>query len=108
MQRTALLAAADAERSADTQVREDEMGVQGTDWHWRSGEGASVQIGYVNPNGQNCCGHRGVAGTDHGQLAYKVECTVCGYVYGANGSDMHERRCPMHDGGAPGIAFWQA
>jgi len=84
------------------------MGIEGQDWQWRSGEGVSVQIGWVNPNGQRCCGHRGVAGNDHGQVAYKVECTVCGYVYGANGSDMHERLCPEHQGGEPGIPFWRA
>jgi hypothetical protein len=53
------------------------------DWTWESGTGLSVQIGYVNSNGQRCCGHRGVPGTDHEQFAYKVECTKCGYVYGA-------------------------
>jgi hypothetical protein len=83
------------------------VGREGVDWQWRSGEGPSVQIGVVNAHDQRCCGHRGVAGTDHAQFAYKVECTVCGFVYGANGSDMHERRCPMHDGGEAGIAFWQ-
>jgi hypothetical protein len=82
--------------------------VTGSEWAWQSGSGASVKIGYVNPNGQRCCGHRGVLGTDHMQLAYKVECTKCGYVYGANGSDMHERRCPECQGGAPGIRYWKA
>lgn len=84
------------------------MGIEGKDWQWRSGEGASVQIGLVNRNGQRCCGHRGVAGTDHGQVAYKVECTRCGHVYGANGSDMHERLCPSCQGGQAGIRFWEA
>jgi hypothetical protein len=48
-----------------------------------------------------------VAGADHGQYAYKIECTICGYVYGANGSDMDERRCPECQGGAPGIRYWR-
>ena len=51
---------------------------------WKSGAGPSVQIGYVNRNSQRCCGHRGAPGTDHGQYAYKVECTKCGNMYGAN------------------------
>jgi hypothetical protein len=80
---------------------------EGQDWRWQSGDGPSVQIGVVNRNGQRCMGHRGVEGTDHEQFACKAECTVCGYVYGANGSDMHERRCPMHDGGKPGIPYWR-
>ncbi len=83
------------------------MGQEGRDWNWTSGSGESVRIGYVNPNGQRCCGHRGIRGTDHGQYAYKVECIKCGYVYGANGTDMHERQCPQCGGGAPGIPNWK-
>lgn len=70
---------------------------------WRSGGGPSVEIGVVNRNGQICLGHRGVAGTDHLQVAYRLECGLCGLVYGANGSDVHERRCPGCQGGAAGI-----
>jgi len=83
------------------------MKVEGKDWHWQNGNGLSVQIGKVNDNGQRCCGHRGVLGSDFNQYAYKVECTHCGHVYGANGSDMHERLCPACQGGAMGIRFWQ-
>ena len=73
--------------------------------NWRSGSGYSVKIGYINPNGQRCHGHRGVPGTDHGQYSYRVECTSCANVYGANGSDVHERKCPKCQGGAPGLDF---
>ena len=76
-------------------------------WEWRSGDAATTQIGFTNTHGQRCAGHRGVRGTDHLQYAYKVECTVCGYVYGANGSDLHERLCPECQSGAPGIPYWQ-
>jgi hypothetical protein len=48
-----------------------------------------------------------VPGTDHGQHAYKTECAICVYVYGTNGSDMHERRCPECRRGAPGIRYWR-
>jgi rubredoxin len=72
---------------------------------WQSGGGETVEIGYLNLNDQQCCGHCGVRGTDHEQYAYKVECAICGYVYGANGADMHERRCPAR--GAPGIRYWK-
>jgi hypothetical protein len=82
--------------------------MEGQSWRWQSGLGVSVQIGEVNRNGQRCCGHRGTSGTDHGQFAYKVECSYCGHVYGANGSDMHERLCPECQGGAPGIPFWSS
>lgn len=72
----------------------------------QSGEGKSTEIGATNPNGQRCCGHRDVPGTDHGQRSYKVECIRCGFVYGANGSDLHLRKCPECQGGAPGIRYW--
>ena len=74
---------------------------------WEEGSGESLEIGYLNPHGQQCCGHCGVPGTDHGQYAYKTECTICGYVYGTNGSDMHERRCPECQKGAVGIKYWR-
>ncbi len=82
------------------------MNTHTSDLNWRSGEGRSVKIGYVNPNGQLCCGHLGVGGTDYLQFAYKVGCTRCGVVYGANGSDMHERKCPECQGGKEGIPYW--
>jgi hypothetical protein len=72
---------------------------------WKSGSGPTVQIGAVNRHGQICTGHRGIPGTDHMQLAYRTECGWCGHVYGANGSDMHERRCPICQQGAPGIDY---
>jgi len=74
---------------------------------WLEGIGENVEIGFLNPNGQQCCGHCGVPGTDYGQHAYKTECTYCGYVYGTNVSDMHERKCPECQEGAPGIRYWR-
>ena len=70
-----------------------------------SGKGQTTQIGYVNKNKQKCWGQRGVAGTDYDQLAYRMECLECDNVYGANGSDVHLRKCPNCQGGAPGIDF---
>ena len=35
---------------------------------WQEGRGESVEIGYFNPNGQQCCGHCGVPGTDYGRV----------------------------------------
>lgn len=74
---------------------------------WQHGKGETTEIGYVNRHGQKCCDYYGVPGTDRGQYAYKIECTICGYVYGANASDIHERRCPESQGGAPGIKYWR-
>jgi hypothetical protein len=30
----------------------------------------------------------------------------CGFVYGANGSDIAARRCPQCQGGVEGIQYW--
>lgn len=72
---------------------------------FRSGSGKSVRIGYLNRNRQRCHGHRGVRGNDHLQNAYRVECEKCGLIYGANGSDMHLRKCPKCMAGKKGIPF---
>lgn len=73
---------------------------------FRSGEGKTTAIGFVNVNQQRCHGTLGVKGTDHMQLAYRMECLLCGFVYGANGSDIHERKCPSCQAGATGIRYW--
>lgn len=72
-----------------------------------SGDGSTTQIGQVNRNNQRCGGHRGRAGNDHLQKAYRMECLQpsCGHVYGANGSDVFQRKCPKCQGGEPGIEF---
>jgi hypothetical protein len=74
---------------------------------FRSGSTTTTQIGYVNPNNQRCAGNRGVAGTDHLQVAYRMECQVsgCGHVYGANGTDVFQRKCPYCQEGKPSIPF---
>ena len=76
-----------------------------TSSEFRDGGGRTVKIGYVNVKGQECQGHRGQAGTDHNQLAYRMECRHCSHIYGANGSDVHRRKCPECQGGAASIAF---
>ena len=72
---------------------------------WQDGKGESVKVGKINRRGQQCCGTRRKKGTDHNQYAYKVCYTHCEHIYGANGSDMHERKCPKCQGGEPGILF---
>ena len=74
---------------------------------FQSGAGTTTQIGYVNRNNQRCEGHRGVVGTDHGATAYRMVCqqSRCGHVYGANGTDVFQRKCPQCQGGKPGIPF---
>jgi hypothetical protein len=75
---------------------------------WRDGGGRTTRIGFVNPHRQRCMGTLGIQGTDHLQHVYKVECLWCGYVYGANGSDLHLRRCPQCSDGAKGLPYWRS
>jgi hypothetical protein len=74
---------------------------------FNSGSATTTQIGYINRRRQRCTGTRGIAGTDHCQSAYRMQCLMpkCGHVYGANGSDVFHRRCPKCQGGAPGIPY---
>ncbi|HTW81300.1 MAG TPA: hypothetical protein VME23_17265 [Terracidiphilus sp.] len=67
--------------------------------------GYSTRPGYVNHRGQVVIRNTGLPGTDRGQAVYQLGCSTCGHVYGANGSDIHLRRCPMHDRGAPGLRY---
>lgn len=66
-----------------------------------SGKGWT-EPGRINPNKQRVMRRTDVAGTDHGQVVYVLQCEHCGYRYGANGSDIHERRCPHCQAGKPG------
>jgi 5-methylcytosine-specific restriction protein A len=59
--------------------------------------------GSINDNGQEVLGATGQPGTDHLQQVYVLLCRRCGHEYGANGSDLWQRRCPACEGGAPGF-----
>jgi hypothetical protein len=72
---------------------------------FQSGSTRTTQIGFTNPNNQKCLGHRGVPGNDHLQKSYRMECLICGENYGANGSDVFERRCPKCQQGKAGIRY---
>ena len=62
----------------------------------------TTQIGFVNRNGQVVIRSTGQPGTDFGATTYQLGCSVCGKIYGANSTDIFERRCP-DDGGKPGL-----
>nr|WP_204354512.1 hypothetical protein [Paracoccus saliphilus] len=72
--------------------------------HSRSVKGTTTP-GYRNPNGQVVIASTGLAGTDHYQKVYHICCGHCGLNYGANGSDIHARRCPACGGGRPGLVI---
>jgi len=71
----------------------------------RKGPARTTVLGYVNRHGQVVIRKTDLPGTDHGQKVYQLGCSICGHVYGANGSDIHLRRCPLHDRGAPGLPY---
>jgi hypothetical protein len=71
----------------------------------RSGAGRTTEPGYENRNGQTVIRSTGMAGTDYGQYVYVLRCGSCGNEYGANGSDIHIRRCPVCQGGRPGLPY---
>jgi hypothetical protein len=66
---------------------------------------ATTRVGYVSPNNQRVLRDTGLPGTDHRQRIYVLRCGECGAEYGANGSDIFQRRCPACQNGAPGLRY---
>lgn len=67
--------------------------------------GYSTVEGYMNGKGQQVVRRTDRPGTDHLQVVYVLRCTECGHIYGANGSDIHLRRCPECQAGRPGLPY---
>jgi hypothetical protein len=63
----------------------------------------STSVGFVNSNGQVVIRNTGSPGTGFGQTIYQLGCSLCGYVYGTNGSDIFDRKCPKCDNGRTGL-----
>jgi hypothetical protein len=63
----------------------------------------TTDVGFTNPKGQTVVRATSLPGNLHGQKVYVLRCVHCGHEYGANGCDIHERKCPEHQGGAPGL-----
>ena len=61
--------------------------------------------GYRNRHGQVVVRPTGLAGSDHLQRVYVLKCEHCSTEYGANGSDIWERRCPNCQDGRPGLPY---
>src|SRR5439155_17829978 len=59
-------------------------------------------------NGQTVVRRTDLHGTDHRQYIYVLRCTNCRFEYGANGTDIHDRKCPRCQEGAPGLQYSQA
>ena len=58
---------------------------------------------YRNRNGQVVIQGTDLPGTDLYQYIYFLRRGHCGNEYGANGSDIHLRKCLHCQGGAPGL-----
>jgi len=65
----------------------------------------TTKPGFVNANRQVVIRNSGLPGTDHLQCVYQLGCSKCGNIYGSNGTDIHDRRCPKCMDGKPGLDF---
>jgi len=65
----------------------------------------TTKPGYVNPNGQITIRNTDAPGTDKNQYVYQIACSKYGCNYGANGSDIHDRKCPQCGAGTAGLAL---
>ncbi len=68
------------------------------------------QLGDINGNEQVLIARSNRPGTDHLQYVWVLVCarrlengSICGYRYGANGSDFHHRKCPSCQSSASGL-----
>jgi len=63
----------------------------------------TTHAGYRNRNNQTVVRPTNLPGNDYLQRVYVLRCDMCEFQYGANGSDIFQRRCPACDGGRPGL-----
>ncbi len=64
---------------------------------------STTSPGYVNKNRQEVLQRTDEPGNDHNQVVYLLLCHDCGNRYGANGSDIFQRKCPACGGGRAGL-----
>lgn len=65
----------------------------------------TTRVGFVNENKQKNLGCTDKDGTDYLQKIYEMQCQCCKHLYGANGSDIGQRKCPKCQGGKPGLRY---
>ena len=65
----------------------------------------TTDVGYENVNRQTVVRQTNLLGNLSGQRVYVLKWGKCGHQYGANGCDIHIRRCPTCDGGQPGLEY---
>jgi hypothetical protein len=71
------------------------------DFAWET----TTRPGYRNSQAQDLIRKTGLAGTLPLQKVFVLRCGECGHEYGANGSEVHSRRCPACQGGPPGLSI---
>jgi hypothetical protein len=67
--------------------------------------GYSTIPGYTNRNGQQVERRTDLAGNLWNQRIYELCCKNCGAKYGANGCDVHIRKCPECQAGQAGLSL---
>ena len=65
----------------------------------------TTRVGYRNDRRQEVLRKTNLAGTLPDQRVYVLRCGDCGHSYGANGCEIHDRRCPHCQSGPPGLSF---
>jgi len=62
-----------------------------------------MTVGYTNHNEQQVIENTKIGSSSHyNQTIWLVQCNLCNYLYGANGCDLHIRKCPRCQSGADG------
>ena len=64
----------------------------------------TTRVGYRNDRRQEVVRKTDLAGTLPDQRVYVLRCGDCGHEYGANGCEIHDRRCPLCQAGPPGLS----
>ena len=63
----------------------------------------TTEPGFANPNRQVVERATGAPSAERAhQSVYALRCRDCGFLYGCNGLDIKERRCPQCQGGVAG------
>lgn len=67
-------------------------------------ENKCAKQGFVNASKQLVVGlgDQYISNHEHGE-AWVLRCLECSYEYGANGCDVHIRKCPKCQGGQPSL-----
>jgi hypothetical protein len=68
----------------------------------------TTRVGYRNDRQQEVLRKTNLAGTLPDQRVYVLRCGDCGHEYGANGCEIHDRRCPRCQGGPDGLSISRA